>query len=179
MMKIQETKTLNGALANLKGNVEHTMLEISRIIADGSGVIPAINKVSDTFDTFAKAVRDDGVYEAFLKVFGPEMVALITGVGVAITVYDIPAIVALGRHMLETAGSAAILEGRLISLSGAAAAALGALAALVAYKASLGIEGFDVDHHPEGLSEEDEAAVNEAKATLKQAEAREKAAKAA
>ena len=179
MMKIQETKTLNGALANLKGNVEHTMVEIGRVISDGSGIIPAINKASDTFDTFAKAVRDDGVYEAFVKVFGPGMVALITGVGVAITVYDIPAIVALGRHMIETAGSAAILEKGLLSLTGAATAALGALAALVAYKASLGIEGFDIDYHPEGLSEDDEAALGSAKAAIKQAEAQEKAAKAA
>ncbi len=178
MMKIQETKTFNGAMANLKGNVEHTMVEIGRIISDGSGVIPAINKVSDTFATFAKAVRDDGVYEAFVKVFGPKMVALIAGVGVAITVYDIPAIVALGRHMLETAGSAEILKGSLMSLTGAATAALGALAALIAYKASLGIEGFDVDYHPEGLSEDDEAAVNAAKAAIKQGEAERKHAKA-
>ena len=179
MMKIQETKTFNGALANLKGNVEHTMVEIGRVISDGSGVIPAINKVSDTFDTFAKSVRDDGVYEAFLKVFGPGIVALIVGVGTAIAVYDIPAIVALGRHMLETAGYANILKGSLISLTGAATAALGALAALIAYKASLGIEGFDINHHPDGLSEEDEAAVSENVAALKKGEARRKAEKAA
>lgn len=179
MMKLQETKTINGALANLKGNVEHTMLEIGRIISDRSGIIPAINRTSAAFDTFARTVRDGGVYEAFLEVFGPEMVALIAGVGVAITVKTIPAMVALARQMIVTSGAAATLRAGLISLTGAAAAALGALAALVAYKASLGVEGFDVAYNPEGLSEDDEAALNAAKASLKQAEAREKAAKAA
>lgn len=179
MMKIQETKTFKGALDNLKGNVEHTVMEIGRIVSDNMGIIKGINKASDAFDTFAKTVRDESIYEALIKVFGPGMVGLIAGVGTAIVVYDIPAMVAFGRHMLETAYSAIFLRNNLISLTGAATAALGALAALIAYKASLGIDGFDVDYHPEGLSEEDEAAVNEAKATLKQAEARKKAEKAA
>lgn len=178
MMKMQETKTINGALANLKGNVEHTMLEIGRIISDRSGIIPAINKTSEAFDTFAKTVRDGGVYEAFAKVFGPEMVALITGVGVAITARAIPALVALAGQMLTTSGAAATLKASLLSLTGAATMALGALAALVAYKASLGVEGFDIENNPDVYDDEDAAALRASKAALKQAEAREKAAKA-
>ena len=179
MMKIQETKTINGALANLKGNVEHTMLEIGRIISDRSGIIPAINKASTAFDTFAKAVRDEGIDEALLKVFGPEMVALVDGLSVAIKFRAIAAVVALGNHMLETAAKADVLKSRIFTLGNVATATLAALAALVSYKASLGVEGFDIDYHPEGLSEDDEAALGSAKAAIKQAEAQEKAAKAA
>ncbi len=179
MMKLQETKTINGALANLKGNVEHTMLEIGRIISDRSGIIPAINEVSGAFDTFAKTVRDAGIYEAFVEIFGPGMVAIVTGLGVAITARAIPALAAMGSQMLATSGAANVLRGSLMSVAGAAATALGALAALVAYKASQGIEGFDIDYHPEGLSEDDEAAISSAKAAIQKAEAEEKAAKAA
>ena len=178
MMKMQETKTFNGALANLKGNVEHTLLEIGRIILKEYDIIPFINKVSNAFGTFAKTLRDENLDEALMEVFGPKITGLIVGVAVAINIRAIPAMAALGSYMVDVDQKASILKGGLMALTNVAAAALGALAALVTYKYTLGIEGYDVSDNPDIYSEDDEAAVNESKAALIEGKARRKAAEA-
>ena len=185
MMKLQETSTYEGAMANLKGNIEHTMVEIGRIIAKESGIIPAINQTSATYDKFAKTVRDSGLTDAFVETFGPETVGMITGVGVAITTVTVPAIGILIKHMIKATGIADTFSAALAGLSasaklamGAALGALAAFSALVAYKASLGVEGYDVTYNREGESEEDEAAIGAALAAHRQGEERQKAAKA-
>lgn len=178
MMKIQETKTFDGAMANLKGNVEHTMLEIGRIIADGSGIIPAINKTSDAFDLFAKKVRDESVLAAMNAVFGPEMTGLITGTGTVIIGFSTVALGLLIKQLGAAALAATGLKLSLLGVSAAAISALGAITALVAYKASQGIDGFDAEAAADGLSDDDTSAVKNAQKQIKEAEARKKAIKA-
>ncbi len=97
----QQSQTLLGSWSTLTDGMEQSTAAVGEKIASALNVTGILQYAGDSFSKFAQTVRTSGVTEALLSAVPPEVEYTVIALGTAITTVAVPAIIALGAHVLS------------------------------------------------------------------------------